>query len=325
MVRIGKLIGGLWIGLVACSSPPPEQPAASPEPAAPVSQGYVSTQYLLETNQLHRLMENGVPVVLIDLRKTEEYAQGHLPGAQAVWRPDIQDLESYPYGGMRMSEKQATALLSKLGVTPETKVVIYDAKGGVDAARLWWILLHYGHNNVALLNGGLPAWQASGYPTTTELPTITPSHYAFCGQPTTQWFANRDQVLEATTDPQVVLIDTRTTDEYTGAEQKSGAFKPGRITSSIHLDYYRNIDTSPEGHMRFKSYEDLKAMYDEAGITPDHSIIAYCHSGVRSAHTTFVLTQLLGYPQVANYDGSWTEWSYYDELPFETDATPVAQ
>ena len=323
MVRTG-LIFFLALALGACTTSTREAQAPPPAPVAPIS--YASTQYLLEADQLERLLAHRNPIVLIDLRKPAEYAQGHLPGAHNVWRPQIQDTHGYPYGGMRLSLPQAEAFLGSLGITPQHKIVIYDAKGGVDAARLWWMLCQYGHHNVALLHGGLPAWQAQGYPISQEAPaTPTPAQYHFCGQPVPSLLATRETVLAAIQDTTILLLDTRSTDEYTGAVQKDGAFKPGRIASSIHLDYYDNLDTSVEGQLRFKSYQDLKAMYQQVGITADQPVIAYCHSGVRSAHTTFVLTQLLGYPLVANYDGSWTEWSYFNELPIENDATPVAQ
>jgi len=291
----------------------------------PVSQGYVDTRFLIEPGQLWRSVANGNSVVIIDVRKPQDFAQGHLPEARSIWRPDIQDLEGYPYGGMSISQAQAEALLSALGVTPLDKVILYDAKGDVDAARLWWILCRYGHHNVALLHGGLTAWEADGFAISQAVAEFPTTQYSFCGsQAAFHLVATQEDVEAAMGNPEFIILDTRTADEFSGAIQKKGAFRPGRIPGSLHIDYYENLDTTANGNMRFKSYEELQALYAAAGVTPDKKIIAYCHSGVRSAHTTFVLTQLLGYPYVANYDGSWTEWSYFNELPSETDTTNIS-
>jgi len=324
MVRAGRLILGLAVVLMGCQSATSQESGLTTEIAV-VSEGYVDTRFLIEPSQLHRSLANGNSVVIVDVRKPEEFALGHLPGARSIWRPDIQDSEGYPYGGMSISRSHTEALLSGLGVTPMDKVVLYDDKGDVDAARFWWILCKYGHHNVALLHGGLTSWQAEGYALEQQEYVFSPTQYVFCdGQAAFHLVASQADVEAAMNDPDFIILDTRTSDEYSGATLKKGAFKPGRIPGSLHIDYYDNLDTTPTGNMRFKSFEELKEMYAVAGVTPDKKIIAYCHSGVRSAHTTFVLTQLLGYPYVANYDGSWTEWSYFNELPYETDSTNIS-
>ena len=114
-----------------------------------------------------------------------------------------------------------------------------------------------------------------------------------------------------------VLIDTRNNDEFTGKYHKKGAKKPGRIPNSINIDWAKNINY--DDNKRLKSIEELKNIYDKLNINKTDSIILYCHSGLRSANTTFVLTQLLGYKNVMNYDGSWTEWSHFNDLPSVSD------
>jgi thiosulfate/3-mercaptopyruvate sulfurtransferase len=109
----------------------------------------------------------------------------------------------------------------------------------------------------------------------------------------------------------IKLVDNRSEAEYRGEERKEGASYAGRIEGSLHLDYYQLIDTRPEAHQRLKSLAELETIFAEAGLQPADTIINYCHSGVRSALVTFVMTQLLDYPHVQNYDGSWTEWSLY--------------
>ena len=115
-----------------------------------------------------------------------------------------------------------------------------------------------------------------------------------------------------------LILDTRTIDEFTGERQKRGAMKGGRIPNSIHIDWSDAINY--EGDKKLKRIIDLETIYNQLKTDKNNPVIVYCHSGVRSAHTTFVLTQLLGYKNVKNYDGSWIEWSYFDDLPFKKDS-----
>lgn len=284
---------------------------------------YASTRYLIEPSELKAKM--GDPnVKIIDIRKEKGYKLGHIEGALSIWRPDVQDLEGYEYGGMRASKAQMEALLSRLGIKPDDMVVIYDAKGVVDAARVWWIMNRYGHENAKLLNGGFQGWQEEGMAVTKEeTPAPEPTEYKFPAEENLTLSATKEEVQKAIDDPNVVLLDTRTLDEYTGAFQKPGAAKAGRIPTAVHIDWANAVHYN--GNHRFKDVKSLKEIYEGKGITPDKKVICYCQSGVRSAHTTYVLTELLGYDNVKNYDGSWIEWSHDDELPFETDAEASAE
>jgi thiosulfate/3-mercaptopyruvate sulfurtransferase len=132
-----------------------------------------------------------------------------------------------------------------------------------------------------------------------------------------KYFVSKEDIQKALSD-KTVILDTRTQDEFSGKTQKKGASKAGRIPGSIHIDWADAIHF--DGDQRLKSKHELDSIYGSLHISKDTPIIVYCHSGVRSAHTTFVLTQLLGYTHVKNYDGSWTEWSYFDELPIEKDS-----
>jgi thiosulfate/3-mercaptopyruvate sulfurtransferase len=309
------LIVALGLGLAGgCATPKQEAPAeVLPLEAA----DYHSRRFLMEPEELKAQMDEGAEFLLIEVNKPEGYAKGHLPGAQRVWRPDYANAEDYEYGGMRAKKAQMEALLSRLGASANSRIVLYDEKGNVDAARLWWLLRRYGHERLALLNGGKTGWELAGYPLSQQVPLAQASTYHF-SQPE-EWLGlsiEMDEVLTALQDTQTLILDTRTTDEYVGAQQKKGAFRAGRIPGSLHIDWAEAVNYG--GDFRFKTFEELKALYERKGATKNKRIIAYCHSGVRSAHTTFVLTELLGFPEVKNYDGSWTEWSYHKELPFET-------
>ncbi len=317
----------LLLGVLACGEQKMTQ-AATKATKALAKAGYIDRTYLIEADQLHKMMTEKEHVVLVEVSKAADYAQGHLPGALNIWRPDYGNEEDYPYGGMRARRDQMEALLSRLGIWPADFLVIYDTKGEVDAARFMWLLRRYGHEQMALLNGGKHAWEDLHLELSVDEPKITSSTYQFATQEDWQGQSvEMQEVLAAITDPSVVLLDTRTREEHTGQMLKHGAAKAGRIPSSVHIDWADAVNFDDD--FKFKSVEALRKLYESKRVTPDKYIIAYCHTGVRSAHTAFVLTQLLGYPKVVNYDGSWIEWSHHDELPFEIDPqldrTPALQ
>lgn len=204
------------------------------------------------------------------------------------------------------TKEQMEQLLSELGVYPSDTIILYDAKADVDAARLWWILRFYGHHNVRLLNGGLKAWQAIGGKLTSEENQLERTEFNFNGTIDSTIYATIDQVWAASEYGTAALIDTRSTEEFTGEKLKNGAAWPGHIKSAINLDWPTSVAYS--GNHRFLSKDSLLSLYSE--IESKNAVITYCHSGVRSSHTLFVLTELLGYQNVRNYDGSWTEWSH---------------
>ncbi len=275
---------------------------------------------LIEVEDLQNRLHAESDLIVIDVRPLEEYSQGHIPQAFQVWRPQIQS-QDYPYGGMMASRQKIEDLLGSMGATPSHGIVLYDNNGCVDAARLWWILSYYGHKNTALLNGGLTAWEQAGHGITGEEPLREPRNYSFSRSPGDNSMATLEDVSNGLNDPYTVLLDTRTLEEYAGASLKKGASRTGRIPGSIWADWVLSIDYGASN--KFKTKEELRAIYEAKGVTANHTVVAYCHSGVRSAHTTFVLTELLGYPNVLNYDGSWTEWSYHTELPIESDTVDI--
>lgn len=266
---------------------------------------YAHPESIIEAEQLSDGLSN---YALIDLRKPEAFNEGHVPGAVQVWRTDITDT-TYAYGGMMPEKQHLERLLGSLGISPSDTVVIYDDKAECDAARLWWILKFYGHENVKLLNGGLVSWKQVGRIITSELPEITPTQYTFAKSPDSAIHSDLNMVERFIQDSgSIVLLDTRTYDEFSGATHKNGAAKPGRIPTAINLDWAVAVDLN--GNHKFRSAKELKSTYDGVGMNTSSPVVTYCHSGVRSAHTLFVLTQLLGYENVRNYDGSWIEWSH---------------
>ncbi len=255
-------------------------------------------------------------VKIIDFRKKEKYDLEHIEGALTIWRADIED-NSSPYKGMMASKLQIETLFGALGIKTEDVLVVYDDNGLCDASRLWWVMENYGFKNVKLLHGGLPAWKAIGGKVSSKAPTVKETNFKLKAEAETRYYISKEQVQEALKS-NALILDTRTTDEFSGKRQKKGAQKGGRIPNSIHIDWADAINY--DGDKRIRPLKDLEVIYNRLNRTKNDPIIVYCHSGVRSAHTTFVLTQLLGYKNVRNYDGSWTEWSYYNNLPFESDS-----
>ena len=248
---------------------------------------------------------------LIDFRKPEQYANGHIPGALNLWRDAIEN-PTYAYGGMLADKSHMEKILSDLGITNEHELIIYDDQGLPEAARMWWALKHYGFPNVKLLNGGIQSWENSGNTLQLDRVKPEPSEYSFPSTPAVGKLITKEELYEliSSKEHSYVLVDTRSKEEYTGNRWKTGAAKAGRIPTSVHLDWSEAIHF--EGNKKFKSLADLERIFDRLGVSKEDKIIVYCHSGVRSSHTYFVLTELLGYKNVYNYDGSWTEWSHTD-------------
>ena len=294
--------------LVACQQEKQSTSQAVEEP----SQAF---NYVIEVSELRPIIsqEN---IKLIDFRKKEAYDQGHIHGALNIWRSDIED-DSYPYDGMMASPSQIEALFSSLGITNDDLLVLYDDNGLCDASRLWWVLQNYDFTNVKMLNGGLQEWISNGGEITNELPTPSHGNFQLTDTPSMKYYISKEEMRKAVSDS-VIILDTRSKAEYAGIDQKKGAAKAGRIPGSIHMDWVYTMDAT--ANKKFKSKEELATLYEEVIAMTDRPIVTYCHSGVRSAHTTFVLTQLLGLENVKNYDGSWVEWSHFDDLPIEKDS-----
>ena len=277
-----------------------------------------SKSYLIEFEEFLALSKQK-NVKIIDFTKPNNYAKGHIKNAINLWRTDIED-SSYSYGGMMASKKQIEKLFSKIGVTNKDLLLVYDDKGLCDATRLWWVLQNYGFTNLKMLNGGMRTWVNNGMELTKKNPTLTTSTFTFSPTKVSKIKVAKEEVFAAMLNS-TTIVDTRTASEFSGKVQKKGAFKAGRIPNSILIDWANAIDYN--GSRKLKSTEELEAIYNRLGKSKKDTIIIYCHSGVRSSHTTFVLTQLLGYKNVYNYDGSWTEWSYFNDYPFEKDSITI--
>lgn len=244
------------------------------------------------------------------------YDQGHIPGAVHIdWVADLNDKVRRDYLGKEGFEK----LASSKGISNDTTVVFYGDKNNWWATYAFWVFQLFGHTNAKILNGGRKKWLDEGRETSKEVPNYPATSYKAQQRADYKIRAFRDQVLSHV-NGNGPLVDVRSPKEYSGellhmeAYPNEGALRGGHIPGAKSIPWAKAVNDDAT----FKSADDLKALYEgENGLTPDQNIIAYCRIGERSSHSWFVLTYLLGYPNVRNYDGSWTEWGNLVGVPIE--------
>jgi thiosulfate/3-mercaptopyruvate sulfurtransferase len=257
-----------------------------------------------------------VRIVEVD-EDTEAYARGHIPGAVAVnWTADLQD----PLRRDFIAPEQFAKLQDALGIEPDTTVVLYGGNNNWFAAYAYWYYKVYGHGPVRLLDGGRKLWELEGRELTTEEPTVKPGSGYPARQADTSIRAFRDQVLGQLGKDDAALVDVRSPEEFRGEKlapdhlPQEQAQRPGHIPGAVNVPWAKAVDASSG---RFLTDEQLGGLYGGLGVRADKDVVAYCRIGERSAHTWFVLHELLGYPKVRNYDGSWTEWGSLVGVPIE--------
>jgi thiosulfate/3-mercaptopyruvate sulfurtransferase len=274
-------------------------PAASLEQAAVK---YARPQMLVDTAWLAAHV-NDAGIRVVDMRPTG-YASGHVPGAVHLANSAIRDAKNPP--GFVPSPAAFESLMGRLGITNTMRVIAYDERGGLYAARLWWLLQYYGHANVALLDGGWTKWAGEGRPTSAEVPSVSAT---FTARPDPKWLATADDVLAAIKGGGTKIIDARTAGEIAGRDLRN-IKRGGAIPSSISV--YWEDGLNPD--RTFKSAADLRALFESRGLRPADEVIAYCQVGMRASHDLFML-HLVGYDRLRHYYGAWEEWGNSDVLP----------
>lgn len=250
------------------------------------------------------------------------YEKGHIPGAMAWdFAEDIQD----PDRDDILDKEGMEALLSRLGITPETIIVVYSGGSNLIAAYAFWQLKISGHRNTRLLDGARQKWLDEERPTSSEVPLIEPTIYQ-AQDPNWSLRADKDDVLQSIGQEGHLSVDTRPIEMYNGLDN-AGAAHAGHIPGAVNLAAQKDINedgslnnwllptVNPDG--TFKSAAELQTIVESLGITSDQEIITYCVGGGLSSHAWFVLTQLLGFPNVHEYDRSWREWGNVDGVPIE--------
>jgi thiosulfate/3-mercaptopyruvate sulfurtransferase len=244
-------------------------------------------------------------VRIVDMRQSG-YAEGHVPGAVYLSPVAIRDSKNPPT--FLPSPSAFQEMMARLGISDTTRVVVYDERGGIYAARLWWILNYFGHSNVALVNGGWVKWTAEQRATTADTPAVVPG--VFTPKPQPRWVATASDVVGAINKPGIKIVDARTTAEIEGKDLRN-IKRGGFIESSIPV-YWEDLLDLPQ--RTFKSADELKQIYESRGILPSHEVITYCQVGMRASVDLFAL-HLIGYDKLRNYYGAWEEWGNRDDLP----------
>lgn len=270
--------------------------------------GHPNAHLLTTPSALADALKRTPAPLVIDLRPPEDFAAGHIPGAVHLdlWGVSLIDTDPAPLKAfMWMIEH----LFNLRGVDASTPVVVYDEQSGLRAARAFWFLEYFGHPDVKLLDGGFNAWTRAGLPVTRDAAPPKPSTWT--GTREEKAIATWRDVKARLGSADAVILDTRTDGEYDGTTVR--ARRGGHIPGAVHVEWTRNL--GPDG--AFKPADQLRAMYEAAGVTPDKEVVTYCQGGYRAAHGYLAL-RLLGYPRVRNYTGSWKEWGDRTELPVET-------
>lgn len=279
--------------------------------------GYVHPDVLVSTDWVAehlghtkdiRLVESNEDVLL--------YSTGHIPNAVHIdWVADLNDAIRRDY----LNEEQFAALMERHGISNDTTVVFYGDKNNWWACYAFWVFKLFGHADCRVMDGGRTKWVAEGRELTKDVPSLPKGTYHPAARADYKIRAFRDQVLDHVNAGQP-LVDVRSPQEFSGellhmpGSPQEGALRGGHIKGAASVPWSRAVAEDAT----FKTADELRAIYEgEKGLSPDKSVIAYCRIGERSSHTWFVLTYLLGYPTVRNYDGSWTEWGNLVGVPIE--------
>ncbi|WP_136660138.1 sulfurtransferase [Nitratireductor sp. XY-223] len=270
---------------------------------------YANPQLLIEPGELMGMVSatqsaitagGGADAIVIDVRPRDAFDEGHIPGARHL-DPNAVAAEHSPVSGSLRPVAEIESLLGALGVAADRRIVFYDDRGGFHAARMLWLMEYLGHQNVAILNGGLTGWQSAGGPMTKDAARAFPAR--FQSAPSPRRHATAEDVLQHRDVPDGVLIDVRPPKMY----------DEGHIPWAINIPWSKNLGAAS----RFLPSDPLMAHFEAHGVTPAHDVMMHCQVGLASSHS-YVALRLLGFPRVRVYHRSWAEWGGDPALPKAT-------
>ena len=277
---------------------------------------YANPNVLVDTQWVEdHVNDNNVRIAEVDYDPKANYNLGHIPNAVLFdWKKDIND----PLNRNIISKDDCSILLQKAGINNDTILVLYGDFNNWFAAFAFWVFKYYGYKDIRLMNGGRKKWLEEDRPISKESPNFSKGNFQ-AAEPDESIRVYLDYVRNRVMSQQGTLVDVRSPAEFTGQITAPPEYPTEHAQRGGHIPSAQNIPwgqaVNEDG--TFKSVEDLKKLYEPKGITPDKEVITYCRIGERSSHTWFVLKYLLGYPNVKNYDGSWTEWGNMINNPIE--------
>jgi len=262
------------------------------------------------------LSNNSIKIVEVDYDPENAYRQGHIQGASLIWwKRDVND----PITRDIVNKAQFEELMSRNGITSDSEVILYGDFNNWFAAFVFWIFKYYGHEKVKIMNGGRKKWELEKRTYTKDEPQFQKTKYI--SQPPNEGVrAYLYDVRRAVDRKDTVLVDVRSPKEFSGEITAPPEYPMEHAQRGGHIPGASNIPWASavnDADGTFKAVDELRKIYESKGVTPERDVICYCRIGERSSHTWFVLKYLLGYPQVRNYDGSWTEWGNMIGNPIE--------
>ena len=287
------------------------------EGGTPIAErGYARPEVLVSTQWVEEHLEDPNIRIIESNEDPLVYPSGHVPGAVEVdWVRDLNDGLRRDY----IDEERFAGLLGRLGATPETTLVFYGDKNNWWASYAFWVFQLFGHSNAVLMDGGRLKWESEGRPMSRAVPEIRPTEYPIIERDDRRIRAFLSNVLDHI-NARGALVDVRSPEEYSGERlhmpeyPNEGAVRGGHIPGARNIPWARAVNEDGT----FKSAYELREIYEaEQGLKANEDVVCYCRIGERSSHTWFVLSYLLGYPRVRNYDGSWTEWGNAVGVPIE--------